>query len=145
MAVFSLEQETAKVETVVFPEAFGKYGHLIADDAMLLVRGRFERDEESSRLLASELVPLDVVRDRAVREVQIRIAPGRAADRDAMRRLAAVLERFPGDRRVALIVDVNGQAPGLRVRAATSHRIQPSDRFVHEVEAICGVGTVVLK
>ena len=39
MAVFMLEQETAKVETVVFPEAFAKYGALVVDDAMLFVRG----------------------------------------------------------------------------------------------------------
>jgi DNA polymerase-3 subunit alpha len=145
MAVFTLEQETAKVETVVFPEAFGKHGHLVADDARLLVRGRFERDEESSRLLATELVPLDVVRERAVREVQIRLGAGAGPDRDAMRRLAAVLDRYPGDRRVSFVVEVNGRTPSLRVRTASAHRIQPSDRFVHDVEAICGAGTVVLK
>src|SRR6185436_6358619 len=55
MAVFMLEEEAAKVETVVFPETFAKCGHLIADDAMLLVRGKFERDEESLRMVAAEL------------------------------------------------------------------------------------------
>ena len=29
-----------------FPEAFGKFGGLVVDDAMLLVRGKYERDEE---------------------------------------------------------------------------------------------------
>ena len=145
MAVFMLEQETAKVETVVFPEAFGKYGALVVDDAMLFVRGRFERDDESSRLLASEIVPLDVIRERAVREVQIRLAPGRSADRDALRRLADVLERYPGERRVSFVVEANGRASGLRVRTACGVRIQPSDRFVHDVEAICGAGAVVLR
>ena len=145
MCVFMLEQEAAKVETVVFPEAFGKYGSLVTGDAMLLIRGKFERDEDTCRLLASEIVPLDIVRDRAVREVQIRLAPGRGTERDAMRRLAVVLERFPGDRRLSFVVDVNGRAPGLRVRTAAAHRIQPSDRFIQEVEAICGAGSVVLK
>jgi DNA polymerase-3 subunit alpha len=145
MCVFMLEEEAAKVEAVVFPEAFGKYGSLVTDDAMLLVRGKFERDEESSRLLVSEMTLLDVVRDRAVREVQIRLAGGRGTDREAMRRLASVFERYPGDRRVSFVVEVNGRAPGLRVRTATAHRIQPSERFVNDVEAICGAGTVVLK
>jgi DNA polymerase-3 subunit alpha len=145
MAVFSLEQEEAKVEAVVFPEAFGKYGNLVADEAMLLVRGKFERDDESCRLVVSEMIPLDAVRERAVREVQIRLAPGRSADRDAMRRLADVLGRYPGDRRLSFVVDVNGRAPGLRVRTASALRIQPSDRLVREVEAICGAGAVVLK
>jgi hypothetical protein len=33
----------------------------------------------------------------------------------------------------------------LRVRTGTAHRIQPSERFVQDVEAICGAGAVVLK
>jgi hypothetical protein len=80
-----------------------------------------------------------------VQEVQIRLATSRAGERDAMRRLVSILERFPGDRRVSFVLDINGRAPALRVRAATSHRIQPSARFVEEVEALCGAGAVVLK
>ena len=32
----------------MFPEAFGKLGGLVVADAMLLVRGKYERDEESA-------------------------------------------------------------------------------------------------
>jgi DNA polymerase-3 subunit alpha len=144
MVVFTLEEEAAKVETVVFPEAFGRYGSVIADDVMILVRGKFEKDDESSRLVASEVTLLDVVRDRAVRQVRIHLAGSRIT-RDLMRQLAEVLERYSGDRPVAVDVDVNGKAPALRVRAAISHRVKPSDRFVRDVEAICGAGSVTLR
>ncbi|HUL73912.1 MAG TPA: DNA polymerase III subunit alpha [Vicinamibacterales bacterium] len=143
MAVFMLEEEAAKVEAVVFPEAFGRYGGLIADDAMLLVRGKYERDEESSRLIVSEITPLDVVRDRAVREVEIRLK-GAGLGKDAMRALVGVLDRYPGDRRVSLVVEVNG-GQAMRVRAGTARRIKPSELFVRDVEAVCGTGSVVLK
>jgi DNA polymerase-3 subunit alpha len=143
MAVFSLEDEVAKVEAIVFPEAFAKYGSLVVDDAMLLVRGKYERDEESSRLVVSELTPLDVIRERAVQNVEITLG-GQGLARGAMRELADVLERHPGDRRVSLVVEVNGGV-GLRVRAATARRIRPSETFVREVEAVCGSGSVLLK
>jgi DNA polymerase-3 subunit alpha len=143
MAVFTLEEEAAKVETVVFPEAFGKFGHAVVEDAMVLVRGRFEKDEESSRMLASEITPLDVVRDRAVREVQIRLA-GRMLEKDVMRQLGGTLERHAGDRRIAVLVDVNGNNAPLHVRIAIAHRVRPSERFVKDVEAICGAGSVTL-
>jgi DNA polymerase-3 subunit alpha len=143
MAVFTLEDEAAKVETVVFPEAFGKYGHTVVEDAMVLVRGRFEKDDESSRMLASEITPLEVVRDRAVREVQIRLA-GRGLERDVMRQLGGTFERHAGDRRISMLVDLNGPNPPMHVRIAIAHRVRPSDRFVRDVEAICGAGTVTL-
>jgi DNA polymerase-3 subunit alpha len=144
MAVFSLEDEAAKLEVVVFPEAYGKFGRLVADDAMLVVRGKYERDEESSRMVAAEITPLDVVRERAVREVEIRLVD-RSLAKQAMRDLASVLDRHPGDRRVSVVVEVNGGPHALRVRAATARRIKPSDVFVRDVEALVGAGTVVLK
>jgi DNA polymerase-3 subunit alpha len=144
MAVFNFEDEAAKTEAVVFPEAFGKFGSLIVDDAMLLVRGKYERDEESSRLVVSELTPLDVVRDRAVREVEIRLA-GAALGKDTMRVLADVLDRHAGDRRVSFVMDLNGRGPHVRVRAGTARRIKPSDQFVRDVESVCGAGSVMLK
>ena len=56
-----------------------------------------------------------------------------------------MLERHPGDRRLSLVVDVNGRGPHLRTRVATARRIRPSDQFVRDVEALCGAGAVVLK
>ncbi len=144
MAVFSLEDVAAKVETVVFPEAFSRFGRLLVDEAMLLVRGKYERDDESSRLVAAELTPIDVVRERAVRAVEISLA-GRGLARDAMRALAGVLERHPGDRHVSVVLQVGGGSGPCgcaRIRRGAS---SPSDVFVRDVEAVCGAGSVVLK
>ena len=143
MAVFMLEDDVAKVEAVVWPEAFTKYGGLITADAMLLVRGKYERDDESSRLLVSEITPIETIRERQVREVEIRLQ-GAGLGGSAIRTLAGVLDRHPGDRKVSVIVELNGSR-NLRVRAATARRIRPSEDFVRAVEAVCGAGSVVMK
>jgi DNA polymerase-3 subunit alpha len=149
MAVFMLEDEGGSVEVVVFPEAFAKFGGLVAADALLLVRGKYERDEDTSRMVASELASLDAIRDRAVREVQVRVGGdlsknGRGArlGKDSLEQLRVVFERHAGDRRVALVVELEGRPQGLRVRTAISQRVRPSDHFVRDVETICGVGSV---
>jgi DNA polymerase-3 subunit alpha len=144
MAVFMLEDEAAKVETVVFPEAFGRYGHFVVNDAMLLVRGKYERDEDTSRLVVSEMTPLDVVREKAVRDVEIRLT-GKDLARPVMRELATVLDRHQGDRRVSVVVSVTNGGHPMRVRAATARRIRPSEGFVRDVEAVCGTGSVILR
>ncbi|PYR92725.1 MAG: DNA polymerase III subunit alpha [Acidobacteria bacterium] len=43
MAVFLLDDIAGSIEVVVFPETFSKHGYLIAPDAMVLVRGKFEK------------------------------------------------------------------------------------------------------
>jgi DNA polymerase-3 subunit alpha len=148
MAVCMLEDEAAKVEAVIFPEAFAKYGHLVVDDAMLLAKGKYERDEETSRLVVAEITPLEAVRERTVREVEIHL-PGKGLGRAAIEELATVLDRYPGSRRVSVLVDLNGEVTGssrrVRVRAATARRIKPSEQLVRDVEAVCGKGAVVLK
>jgi len=144
MAVCFLEDDLAKVETVVFPEAFARFGHLIADDALLVARGKYERDEETSRLVVSELTPLDLVQERTVREVVIHLS-GHGLARSRMRELAGILDRYPGDRRVSFIVELEEGGRPLRVRAATARRIRPSDHFVRDVEAVCGAGSVTMR
>jgi hypothetical protein len=114
---------------VVFPEAFAKFGGAVADDAMLLVRGKYERDEETSRLVVSEITLLDVARERAVREVEIHLTAagsGRTAraktdaragggDRAASRRPSRLVRRRS-----------NGVGPHLRTRVLTARKSGPA-------------------
>ena len=58
MCVFMLDDIAGSLEVVVFPETFGKHGSLVEADAMLLVRGKFEKDDESARMVATELLPI---------------------------------------------------------------------------------------
>ena len=143
MAVFMLDDIAGGVEVVVFPETFGKCGYLIASDAMLLVRGKFEKDDESARLVATELQPISLLKERTTREVIIHL---KASTRNTMEALAELLSRHRGDRRVSLELDVkkNG-GPGLRVRADVAQRVRPSEKLVEEVEQLCGSGSVVLR
>ncbi len=143
MAVFMLDDIAGGVEVVVFPETFGKHGHLIAADAMLLVRGKFDKDDESARLVATELQPISILKERATREVVIHL---NASSRNTLEALAELLSRHRGDRKVSLELDVkkNGDTP-LRVRADVAQRVRPSEKLVEEVEQLCGSGSVLLK
>ena len=98
MAVFMLEAEDGKVEAVVYPEAFARYGQMISAGAMVLVRGKYERDEETSKLVVAEITPLEVVRERAVREVEITLSGkslGTRPDAPRRRRARAASGRPP--------------------------------------------------
>ena len=98
MAVFMLDDVDGSVEVVVFPETFGKHGSLIEADAMLLVRGKLEKDDESARLVATELLPIAALMERTTREVAIHLkAPqhGRPDVRGAGGAAVAASRRSP--------------------------------------------------
>src|SRR5687767_7985176 len=144
MCVFMLDDIAGSLEVVVFPETFGKHGSLVEADAMLLVRGKFEKDEESARIVATEMLPIAALRERTTREVVIHLT-GRAAGRPTFEALAELLTRHRGDRRVFLELDVKSQEKPLRVRSEVAQRVRPSERLVSEVEQICGAGSVELR
>jgi DNA polymerase-3 subunit alpha len=146
MCVFMLEDTTATLETVVFPEAFSKFGHHAEADAMLVVRGKFEKDDESARLLAMELMPIAALRERLAREVAIRVSMP-PHGRQTLEALAELLARHRGDRRVCIELEMtNGGGRPLRVKADVGQvRVRPSERLVADVERLCGSGSITLR
>jgi DNA polymerase-3 subunit alpha len=145
MATFVLEDDAGAVEVVVYPETFKQAAPLIENDAMLVVRGRFEKDEDSARLLATELLPISVLRERVTREVAIRLAAP-PHGRSTFEALADVLVQHRGDRRVLLELDVKAEGGPLRVKADLANlRVRPSERLVLDVERVCGNGAVHLR
>jgi DNA polymerase-3 subunit alpha len=144
MAVFMLDDIAGNVEVVVFPETFAKHASIIEADAMLLVRGKFEKDDESARLVATELLPIAALRERTTREVAIHLAVP-PHGRPTFEALAELLARHRGDRKVFLELDVKGKEKPLRVRSEVAQRVKPSERLVTEVEQLCGAGSVELR
>jgi DNA polymerase III subunit alpha len=144
MCVFMLDDVAGSLEVVVFPETFGKHGSLVEADAMLLVRGKFEKDDESARIVATELLPITALKERTTREVVIHLS-GSSAGRNTFEALAELLTRHRGDRRVFLELDVKSQEKPLRVRSEVAQRVKPSERLVSEVERLCGAGSVELR
>jgi DNA polymerase-3 subunit alpha len=144
MAVFMLDDVAGNLEIVVFPETFGKHGSIIEADAMVLVRGKFEKDDESARIVATELQPISMLQERTTKEVAIHLCVP-PHGRPTFEALAELLSRHRGDRRVYLELDVNGKEKPLRVRSEVAMRVRPSERLVSEVEQLCGSGSVELR
>ena len=144
MCVITLDDAQGSVEVVVFPEAFKQYGHLVEEGQMVLVKGRLERDDESTRILASEIAPIASVTERLASSVAITLsAPPH--DRDTFMRLWDVLVQHKGDRRVAIELRESGRHLRVKIDLNAQIRVRPSERLVSEVEKICGTGSVTLR
>jgi DNA polymerase-3 subunit alpha len=145
MAVFTLEDAHGGVEVIAFPEAYQRAAPLLEPGTLVLVRGKLERDEESVRILAAEVAPIEAVRERLAREVAIRVR--KPADRDMFERLGEIFSRHRGDRRVSFEIELPCDARRLRVRADVTAqiRVHPSSTLIAEVEQVVGAGAVTLK
>jgi DNA polymerase-3 subunit alpha len=141
MAVFTIEDAQGGVEVIAFPEAYQRSAALIETGSLVLVRGKLERDDESVRVLATEVAPLESVRERLAREVKIRL---KAPQNGVFHALLDIVSRHRGDRKVSFEVET---VDHLRVRVDVSSqiRVRPSPALIAEVEQVAGVGSVELR
>ena len=105
---------------------------------MLLVRGKLEKDEESARIVATELMPIATLKERTTKEVAIHLAGpphGRHDVRGARRGVLAASRRPP---RVARTRRQWPAPARCACRADVAQRVRPSERLVAEVELLCG-------
>jgi DNA polymerase-3 subunit alpha len=153
MCVFMLDDAGGSLEIVVFPETFKQCGHVAETGQLVLVKGKFEKDDETARIVASEIVPIDMVRERLAKAVTIRVTATAVGaevsaqaptSRTTFERLWEVFEAHKGDRKVAFVIEEKDR--GIKVTADVSGiRVRPSERLVSEVEKICGAGSVSLR
>jgi len=145
MAVFTLEDAQGGVEVLCFPDTYQKCGALIEAGVMVLVRGKLEKDDDSARILATEIAPIETVRERIAREVAIRVKG--PANRNMFETLGEIFSRHRGDRRVSFDIELPASPTPLRVRADISSqiRVRPSSSLIAEIEQVMGQGSVSLR
>jgi DNA polymerase-3 subunit alpha len=144
MCVITLDDAGGSVEVVVFPEAFKQHGHMAEEGRMVLVKGRLERDDESTRILASEIGAVQLVAERLTTAVAITLTAPRHG-RETFMRLWDVLLQHKGDRRVAIELQEPDRHLRVKIDVSAQIRVRPSEQLVSEVEKICGSGSVTLR
>jgi DNA polymerase-3 subunit alpha len=144
MCVFTLDDAHGSIEVVVFPDTFQRYGELADNGRMVVVKGKFERDDESARMLASEIMPVDMLREKLTKSVEIHLSTP-PHDRSTFLKLWDVLAQHKGDRPIALDLAVRDRQLLVKTDVNPQIRVRPSARLVEDVERVCGEGSVTLR
>ena len=142
MCVILLEDWEGIVEVLVFPEIYTKVQRLLEVDAPVFVRGKLDNDESSSKILATDLLPMERVKEVLSRIVTIRI-DGSIAPPDLAERLQPIIDEKRGSAEVIFELKFPGRFTAL-VRPNPYVKISPDREFVESVERICGRNTVQL-
>ena len=136
MAILQIEDLEGSIEVLVFPEAYRKYGDVITPEAAVLVCGDATNGEETPKLMAHEVYPLDEApRHFAERlSIHVPVAHSEQGHLDAVRELlrlhpgktpVVICLRFPSGEKVFFDTD-----KGLTVT--------PDRALLHELEQVLG-------
>jgi DNA polymerase-3 subunit alpha len=102
MATFMLEDLRASIEVFVFPKVMAQLGALLADDAIVVLKGRVDNRDDQVKLVCMEVSRPELAVDGAS-ELHVRV-PVAVFTGDAVERLKHLLKDNPGDEPVFLHV-----------------------------------------
>jgi len=142
MGVVQLEDWDGIVEVLVFPETYARAQRLLESDAPLFVKGKLDNDEASIKILASDIYPMERVKETLSRTVTIHINMG-SAPSDIAERLQPVIDEKRGPAEIIFELEFPGRYTAF-VRPNPYVKISPDREFVEAVERICGSNTVRL-
>ena len=94
MATFVLEDLASTIEAWVFPRTMQEYGALLADDAIVCVKGRLDMREDQPKLIVMEVRRPEIVMDGGA-PLRVRLPVGTLTE-TLVDRLKEVLVRHPG-------------------------------------------------
>ena len=122
MAFLALEDMTGSLEVVAFPRVY-RAAWFVEPGVPVVVRGRLDDQEETPKVLADEIVPLD---PRGLRGVHLCISQDGEDLPALLRSVAEVLDDHPGHTPVIISLPQAGRA----VLTGSSHWVEPSDDLV---------------
>jgi DNA polymerase-3 subunit alpha len=99
------------VEVLFFPNTYELVSQYIAEDAIVLVRGRVDRRDDQARIMAMDMALPDITAPDASKPVVLAMAPTRCTP-PLVERLKEVLTSHPGGSEVHLKL-VNGTSAKL--------------------------------
>ena len=134
MAVFQLEDLRGAVEVMVFPKTMQEHGHKLEDDAIVIVKGRVDRKEETLRVMAMEVERFEPVAETP--SVLIDLSRSAVND-DVLRKVKGVLADHPGDSEVVLRL-----SDRQRVRLPDELAVDASNGLVAELRVLLGANAV---
>ncbi len=139
-AIVTLEDLDGGVDVMVFPQTYNAAGTLIADDAILVIKGRLDkRDDDTPRFVAMEVSSPDLS-DAPSGPVVLRLPVARVVP-PLVEKLREVLGAHPGTTEVHLQLINGGRTTVLRLGDAL--RVSPGPALFGDLKALLGSGVLL--
>ncbi len=138
-AVVTLEDLEGSVEVMVFPQMYNQVGARLAQDAVLVVKGRVDHRDEGMQVIAMEVTEPDLS-DARVGPVVLAVPAARCTP-PMVTSLREVLASHPGTTEVMLRLEGRGRTTVMKLD--DGFRVAPTPALMGDLKALLGPGCLV--
>ncbi len=137
MIFFQLEDMERSVEVVAFPRTVNDYGHVVVEDAIVIVGGSLDHRGDEVKVMAREIKELEIRDDSTVRLK----APAATLTPEMVARLKTILSNHPGPAPVYLNMTSD---QGVKVlKLSDAHRVEPRTALFAELKELLGPSAIL--
>ena len=145
MAIVGLDDRSARVEAVVYAEAYRKYRELLVKDRLLVLEGQVGADERSgtSSITVERILDLEDARASRAKRVAVRL-DDRAVNDVLLRSMAEAMRSTPGGA-TPVCIDYRRRDARVRMPLGDRWRVRPTDELLTRLEELAGQDRVSLE
>ncbi|MFA5515676.1 MAG: DNA polymerase III subunit alpha [Desulfuromonadales bacterium] len=142
MAFVTLEDLSGFIEMVIFPEVYLASSELLKGEEPLLVTGTLDIGEESCKLLATEIVSLNEIKERLTSKVHFRLtSPG--LDEPQLHALKGIMGKHRGNCEALLHLVVPNRSE--TIVHVENMKVAASDEILAETQKLFGYNVVTFE
>lgn len=140
MAYLEFEDLTGMIEVTVFPELYRNNLEDIIAEAELIIRGRLEIEEDTRKMIASDIILMKNARELLSQQLKVHIyLPG--MENEKIDRLKTIVEQYRGDCNLVFVLKRPEQFVA-SLSPSAAFKVRPSRDFVFALEQLLGPNCV---
>ena len=141
MATFRIEGLEGSISAIIFPGPFEEYGHLVAEDATVMLGGTMmEEDSGDLKLQIMEIFPLDQAANLFCDRIGIHL-PEMGVNTYLMESLKSAVTEFRGGTPLNLCIEfIDG--PKVFINSDHEYKVRPCAELEHSIAHAIGEGLV---
>ncbi|HYG65567.1 MAG TPA: DNA polymerase III subunit alpha [Thermoanaerobaculia bacterium] len=138
MGRFVLEDLEGGVPVTLFSNQLQQFGHLLSEEALVLIKGQVRERGSEIELSVEEVIPLEAAAAKPLSGVELRLPP--SVTTGAMLKLRDLLIEHPGNVPVTLQVPLPDRT--IRIATQDSLRIDLRPELAASIEGLLGQGAI---
>lgn len=142
MGLVTLDDKSARLEVMLFTEAFEKFNHLLEKDRILIIEGEVSFDDFSggNRMTARNIIDIGEARSHFANAVEVDIA-SHSLSLDWVNQFKGVIEPWKNGA-VPVIVNYAQAQVKAQFTLGDIWKVDPTDEFMLALESLVGAGKV---
>jgi DNA-directed DNA polymerase III PolC len=140
MAFLTVEDMHGAVEITVFSSIYASARDMIADDKPILVHGELQKDENSIKIVANSVTPMDKAEESLIQSLRFRLDLTKT-DRELLLKLRDILKKHSGQCQAQICL-LNPGISEVEIELPDTMKLKAGAELTREVNALTGYEAV---